>query len=110
MMLIARFVLAGLFTFGVSGALAGNYQEVSSKNKDCRPAGAHMTLGDTLHVSEQQALQKNLRLAEYQSPKFLYSHDNHWIILYVAKVEVPGGHFYVDIDDRTRRANLMLGE
>ena len=106
----AKFVLAGLVTFGVSEALAGNYQEVSSKNKDYRPTGARMTLGEAVHVAEQQALQRNFSLAEYRGPRFLYSSDNHWVILYVWKVDVPGGYFYVDIDDRTRRAKLMPGE
>jgi hypothetical protein len=108
--LTARFVLISLLTLAVGGALAATYQEVSSKTNTYRPAGAQMTLGEAVHAAEQEALQKNLRLADYQSPRFLYSHDNHWIIFYVAKVAVPGGHFYVDIDDRTRRAKLMLGE
>ena len=110
MKLIARFALAGLVTFVVSGAIAGNYQEVSSKNTDYRPTGAHMTLGEAVHIAEAQALKKNLRLTEYQRPRFLYYRDNHWIILYVGKIETPGNHFYVDIDDRTLRATLMPGE
>ena len=110
MKLTARFFFAGLATLGVSGALGSDFQEVARTNMDYRPEGAHMTLRAAVHVAEQQALKAHISLADYRSPRFSYSSDHHWLILYEWKTPMPGGHFIVDIDDRTQQGNLMPGE
>jgi hypothetical protein len=72
-----------------------------------------MTKSDVVRVANQAAEVAGYHLTDYKEPQvhFEFTDKNHtWTVFYDGKVLVPGNHFLVLVNDRTKTARVMAGE
>jgi hypothetical protein len=102
----------------VGGDIRG---ELASADRQLRPVGAHLTLGEALRIADVAFFHKNPKLVGgLEASEFLYRCEKesecHWIFEYLGKpwktAEGQTAMFSmtgeVIVDDRTRQANAWL--
>ena len=76
------------------------------------PAGARLTSTEAIRIAQQTAVNKGIRLGDYQPPEPYYEFtrkDRSWWVVFEGKVPMPGIHFALSIDDPTGKAELSPG-
>jgi hypothetical protein len=72
-----------------------------------------LSQAEAIRIAADAAAKDGYRLADYDAPKAHYEFtrkDQTWTIFYEGKVHMPGHHFLVWVDDRSRKARVMPGE
>lgn len=75
-----------------------------------KPAGTRFNSEQAVQLAQKAAGQKVRTLSAYEEPKGASYRDGTWIILFNAKVSrAPGDHFFVEVNDKTGKAQLIGG-
>ena len=77
------------------------------------PSGARLGEAEVIRIAADAATKHGYRLADYDAPRAHYEFtrkDQSWTVFYEGKVRLPGHHFLVWVDDRTRESRVMPGE
>jgi len=86
---------------------------VSCSHPTPSPSGARLSQAEAIRISADAATKRGYRLADYDPPQVHYEFtrkDQTWTIFYEGKVRLPGHHFLVSVDDRTRESRVMPRE
>jgi ketosteroid isomerase-like protein len=111
--LTATFLVFVASALLASAVAADEWRAVANTDIQWRPNGAHLTLGDALHIAEAEAIRNHVRLSDFQAPHFRYHHRDDgyvWVFIYDGTVPKPGNHFLVAVNDRTQYAKFSPGE
>jgi hypothetical protein len=77
------------------------------------PQTPQLTRPEVLAIARRAAEREGLKLREYHRPTVEYKAvraDRTWTVSFDGKIPIPGNHFLVWVDDRTRKAIIMRGE
>ena len=78
-------------------AATGDFRPVASLDAHWRPAGAHLTLGEALHIAQAEATRNHISFSDYLAPVFRYSYEKDqgyiWAFIYDGKFRRPAINF-----------------
>lgn len=75
-----------------------------------KPAGAHLDSREAIQLAQRAARKQGISLETYNPPNASYNAaEGTWLISFEGKVAMPGNHFSVEIEDKTRKTRLWRG-
>jgi predicted secreted protein len=74
---------------------------------------ARLTKDEVIAIAKAKATEEGIDLSAYdlKSVECVFEKkDRTWSVFFTRQPPVPGGHFYVSVDDKTKKTKLMRGE
>ena len=83
-----------------------------SSKVDAKLVGAKLTTAEVVFIAEKAAEKEGARLSEFKKPVAHYEFtvkDRTWVVFFDGRIPMPGNHFTVYVDDRTKETRFIGG-
>jgi hypothetical protein len=80
-------------------------------SKSAPACDASLVQAEVIAISNEAAKQAGYALIEFDAPAAEFKmKDCNWWVFYNGKLPIPGNHFFIIVDDGTKRTQVLPGE